>query len=307
MREVGYITSGDGTPLYFESTGAGLPVSLLDGIGCAGYVWKYIAPHLARSARTVHFHYRGHGLSAPPADPTELSIARSADDLALVLDRLGIDKTIACGHSMGVQVALEFFHRRRDRTAGLILMCGSYGRPLDTFQGDGRIRGVLEPARSFVHGAGDTFRTLWRFAFPTRFAWWIARATEVDGAMVSRADFMPYLEHFGTLDPALFLDMLAAAQAHTAEAYLGEIDVPVLIIGGERDGFTPVWLSELMHERIAGSELVMLPKGTHTGVIEHRELVELALDRWLERHFGARFAVPPFTGGLPAVRARPSR
>src|SRR5690348_7207014 len=73
---IGFAPARDGTPLYYEVFGpvegapeAALPIVLLDGVGCDGYVWKYLAPELARDRLVVHFHYRGHGRTPLPRDP----------------------------------------------------------------------------------------------------------------------------------------------------------------------------------------------------------------------------------------------
>src|SRR5262249_47306605 len=81
-------------------------------------------------------------------------------------------------------------------------------------------------------------------------------------------DFFPYLEHIARVDVRLFLEMLAAAGRHSARELLDQIDVPTLIVSGERDGFTPAHLSEEMHRLIRSSELFVVTAGSHTAPIE---------------------------------------
>jgi len=57
--------------------------------------------------------------------------------------------------------------------------------------------------------------------------------------------------------------------------------VPTLIVAGTDDTFTPYWLSEEMHARIRGSELLTVPGGTHVAPIEHPELITLRLEKFL--------------------------
>ena len=51
---------------------------LTDGIGCDGYVWKYLLPSLAKERAVVHWHYRGHGKTPLPRDPDRVSVADCA-------------------------------------------------------------------------------------------------------------------------------------------------------------------------------------------------------------------------------------
>ena len=67
--------------------------------------------------------------------------------------------------------------------------------------------------------------------------------------------------------------------------------MPTLIIAGEKDTFTPMWLSEKMAEMLPNSELMVVPTGSHTGPIEMPQLCNLRVERWLLDHFDDRFAL----------------
>src|SRR5262249_41938065 len=134
----GYAIGRDGSPIYYRVRGPqGAPeIALCDGIGCMGYVWKYLEEALiAQKWRVLHWHYRGHGRTPMPLDPERVGVTDLADDLTSVLDASGVERAVLAGHSMGVQVVLETYRRHRDRVSAMILMCGSYGNPLRTFHG----------------------------------------------------------------------------------------------------------------------------------------------------------------------------
>jgi pimeloyl-ACP methyl ester carboxylesterase len=75
--------------------------------------------------------------------------------------------------------------------------------------------------------------------------------------------------------------MLKNASEHSAFDHLPEVNVPALIVAGTGDTFTPYRLSEEMHKRIPGSEMLTVPGGTHVAPIEHPELLALRLEKWL--------------------------
>jgi pimeloyl-ACP methyl ester carboxylesterase len=85
------------------------------------------------------------------------------------------------------------------------------------------------------------------------------------------------------MDPRLFLGMLKNASEHSAWDHLPRIHIPTLIVAGTRDTFTPYWLSEEMHDRIPGSEILTVPGGTHVATIEHPELITLRLEKFFAR------------------------
>jgi pimeloyl-ACP methyl ester carboxylesterase len=269
-----YATSPDRTRIAWSSTGSGEPAVLLtDGIGCAGFIWRRLAPALARRRRVLHWNYRGHGASDPPRDPDRATVDDCIADLLAVLDAAGERRVVVAGHSMGVQIALEAHRRAPGRVAGLLLLCGAPGRVLDTFHDTPVLKKVLP----FVRAAIDRWPRLARSAFRAivtgDVAMDYALAFEVNRALVRREDLERYFDDLGQVDPAVFVRLLESAAAHDVTPHLPRIGVPTLVVAGERDGFTPMRLSVAMHEAIPGSELLVLPGGTHVGPLEHPEIV----------------------------------
>ena len=285
----GFAVGCDDTPIFYRVRGpANAPaVVFCDGIGCDGYVWKYLEAELAASHRIVHWHYRGHGRTPMPRDPRRVDIADLADDLVAVLDAAvgdGVGAVVA-GHSMGVQVCLEMYRRHRDRVRGLVLMCGSYGTPLRTFKGKRTLEQVLPFVRFAVNRIPTIAQTLVTRLVPTELAYQIATRFEINGELIRRDDFFPYLEHMARVDVRLFLEMLAAAGRHTARELLGHIEVPTLIVAGDRDGFTPASLSAEMHQLIRDSELHVVAGGSHTAPIERPAEVTERIADFLRKKF----------------------
>ncbi|MCZ7586287.1 MAG: alpha/beta hydrolase [Deltaproteobacteria bacterium] len=234
----------------------------------------------------VHMHYRGHGRSQIPEDQGNLTIQDIARDLAAVLDDDGVGQGILIGHSMGVQVIFEFAKMFPDRVAGLIPMCGSYGRPLTTFNGSDLLDKIFPLLYYPLVLAPWTMTPVWKYLTPTELGYFVAKMTEVNRHLVKREDFMPYLEDISTVPVRIFVKMLDHAARHTAENDLPDLRVPTLIIAGEHDGFTPGWLSERMRDLIPGAELLVIPKGTHTAPLEMPDLINLRIEKWLWQHFG---------------------
>jgi pimeloyl-ACP methyl ester carboxylesterase len=285
----GFAVGCDDTPIFYRVHGpAQAPaVVFCDGIGCDGYVWKYLEASLAGTHRIVHWHYRGHGRTPMPRHPRRVDIADLADDLAAVLDAAVGDGAgaVLAGHSMGVQVCLEMYRRHRERVRGLILLCGSYGTPLRTFKGKRTLEQVLPFVRFAVNRIPGIAQTLVARMVPTELAYQIATRFEINGELIRRDDFFPYLEHMARVDVRLFLEMLAAAGRHTARELLGHITVPTLIVAGDRDGFTPANLSAEMHQLIRDSELHVVAGGSHTAPIERPAEVTERIADFLRKKF----------------------
>ncbi|MDP8257381.1 MAG: alpha/beta hydrolase [Candidatus Alcyoniella australis] len=277
-----FVESFDGTRIHYVSQGEGMAIVCCDGIGCDGYAWKYLAEHFRERCRIVRWHYRGHGQSETPTDQNLLSIEDCCRDLLTVMDDDGIDKAVLVGHSMGCQVILEMMRMAPERVLAMVPVCGSYGRPLDTFHDDTKLKKAFPYLYPLITLFPEPFEAIWKRIVPTELAWQIAvRGGEINGHMVRKKDFMPYLRYISTISLRVFIKMLDHASRHSTESILPTIKVPVLIVAAEHDSFTPMWLSERMNKLIPGSEMIVIPEGTHTGPIEMPDMINLRVEKFL--------------------------
>lgn len=285
MDRSGFLTTQDGTRIWYGTVGDGPPLVLCDGLACDGFIWPYIVDHFVEDFTIIRWHYRGHGASDVPADMRRVTIEQFCADLVCVLDALEVDRAILAGHSMGVQVILNFADFRPDRVRALIPMCGSYKRPLDTFHGSDLLRRALPFLERLLDAAPEAIQAAWRTLLPRQFWYRFAvTAAEVNGRLLRQKDFIPYLEHAAEMDLSFFLRLLSSLSNHNTEEYLPDIAVPTLVIAGENDTFTPMYRSIEMSEMIADSELVIVPGGTHVAPLELPDLVTAAMDKFFDRH-----------------------
>lgn len=279
-------TTPDGTRLWYEVAGeadpAGLDIVLCDGIGCDGFVWKYMVSVLRPLGRVIHLHMRGHGHSATPTDLDAVGIDQLAEDWIGLLEHLGSRRTVVLGHSLGVQVALELHRRDTERTQALVLLCGSFENPVATFR-DSPVLGKLLPLiEKATRLGGPALRVLWHRAIKLPAAYYVATRTELHPDLTRRGDVEAYLDHLARMNPPFFFRMLSKAGLHTARAHLPTVREPVLVVAGARDQFTPARLSAEMAELLPHATLLHIETGAHAAPVEHPVLVNLAVQRFLD-------------------------
>ena len=274
-----FATASDGTRLFVRTAepppGAKpRPYAILcDGIACDGFIWKYLWSELSQEMPVAHWNYRGHGRSAMPVDKDRVDVAAHADDLNAVRQFLGDPPCVLFGHSMGCQVVLEEMRAHRDKVRGLVLLCGSYGRVTKTFRGVPILEMILPKVVAAVKKNEAFVRALWE-RIPSDISLKLAlRAGDLDPENFNMEDMRPYVTHMRSMDLPLFLRMLTAAGEHSAEDLLPTIDVPTLIVAGERDTFTPLFLAEAMAKAFRNVELFVVKNGSHVAPLEQHELV----------------------------------
>lgn len=291
-RQEGFATSHDGARIYFlrEGERGGIPLIFCDGVGCNQYVWKYLREYFKPNYDLIFWNYRGHGSSPNPKSYEELTIENCAEDLKAVMDHLKLSKAVILGHSMGVQVLLEFYHRYPKKVLALVPMCGSYGNLLDTFFDTPILKVIVPPLAAIFRRRYTLFDFFRKVVFPTRLSYLVAKWGNfgMSDKLLRYEDLMPYMRELSEIDFGVFLNMMKNAGAHSAKSYLHEVEVPTLIFASEEDTFTPLWLSARMHELIPASEFQLLPKGQHTGPLEHADLVNLRLEKFLKERVAPR-------------------
>jgi pimeloyl-ACP methyl ester carboxylesterase len=286
-----FASAHDGTRIFVrrrkgpsDDPGA-ITAVLCDGIACDGFIWKYLWNDLASLVTVVHWHYRGHGRSAFPEDPEAIDLADHARDPDTVRREIGDGPVVFFGHSMGCQVALEGYRLRPEGVRGLVLICGSSGRITHTFKGTDLLAQWLPKLIDRVKTHPQIARALWS-RVPAEIAAKTALLLgEVDKA-IAPADLLPYMKHMVDIDLPMFLRMLRSAGEHSAADLLPRIDVPALVIAGDRDSFTPPRYAEEMAAAMPKGELMMVTGGTHVVPIERKEMVKERVEKFLRDRVG---------------------
>jgi pimeloyl-ACP methyl ester carboxylesterase len=120
-------TDANGVELYYEISGKGPNLVLIEGLGVATWLWEKQVPEFAKNFTTLIYDNRGTGKSEKPAGP--YSITMMADDLAALLDTLKISKTHVLGVSMGGFIAQDFALRYPQKVDRVVLVATSAGGP----------------------------------------------------------------------------------------------------------------------------------------------------------------------------------
>jgi pimeloyl-ACP methyl ester carboxylesterase len=218
-------------------------VVLLHGLGESGAVWFGWVPHLARRLRVVRPDMRGFGASTPMPAGFAWSIERLVADVVALIDALGCARVHLVGAKLAGTVARALAARHPDR----VLTLSVVGSPPPLWPGRAdrlpaliaelRQLGVAEWARrSMGSRLGERFP-------PAGVAWWAELMGRTD--MESQIGFMSRIE---TAD---------------IRADLPRIACPTLVITTEGSGVASVDETRGWQERIAGSELLVVPGGSY--------------------------------------------
>jgi len=248
-----------------EGPAAGPVVTLSHSLATNLSMWDPQVRALASRYRVVRYDTRGHGGTDAPAGPYALE--QMAEDARALLRALGIARTHFIGLSMGGFIGQLLALTHPEMLQSLVL-CDTTSRvpPEAGPMWDERIR-VAQTQGMEPH------------VEPTIGRWFTAPFRE------RRADVVnPVRAIIRGTHPQGYIGCCHAIAALDLTDRLGGIRIPTLVIVGEDDPATPVAASRTIHERIKGSELVILKSASHLSNLEQAEAFNRAITTFLARH-----------------------
>ncbi|MEX2150440.1 MAG: alpha/beta hydrolase [Steroidobacteraceae bacterium] len=257
-----YLESG-GAQLRFRDEGEGEAVVFIHGWTLDLEMWDAQAAEFSGSLRVIRFDRRGHGLSGghPGHEPDQR-------DLEALLDHLRVARASVVGMSQGARTAMSFALRLPERVASLVL-----DGPPDLAAGTGRdpefpINRFRELART---GGLEAFRVAWRVHPLMQLHTGDRAATE----LVARA-----LARYPGLD---LLDEAAPAASAMDERAIGRLQLPVLVITGERDSQARQAAADWLRHVLPQVERVQVAHAGHLPNLDNPGAYAKVLHRFLRR------------------------
>ena len=142
-KGAGQYAEVNGINLYYEIHGAGRPLVLLHGGLGSGEMFGPVMAQLTEHRQVVAPDLQGHGRTADIDRP--LDIRLMADDIAALIDHLGLDKPDVVGYSLGGGVAFQVAVRHPDKVRRLVLVSANIRRdaiPAEMLAQQGQVSGA---------------------------------------------------------------------------------------------------------------------------------------------------------------------
>jgi tripartite-type tricarboxylate transporter receptor subunit TctC/pimeloyl-ACP methyl ester carboxylesterase len=269
--------------------GEGQPLVLIHGVGSDLEDLSAVAKALGGGFRILRHDLRGHGKSERVPGP--YSLAGFAADLAELMNHVGFDRADVMGFSLGAMIVQQFALDFPERARRLAMVSGVAGRTEEERAAVLRRLEALETSEPASHATASASR--W---FTDEFC---AQHPEIVESRLARiaANHKPsYAAAYRVLATG---DL--AGELH-------RITHPTLVMTGEFDQGSNPRMAKLMHDRIQGSELHILPGLRHSILLEAPELVAGRLRDFLLRPepMGRRTALAG-AAALLGLTARPAR
>ncbi|WP_156727629.1 alpha/beta fold hydrolase [Streptomyces apocyni] len=251
----------NGITISYGDQGTGSALVLVHGHPFDRSMWEPQVAEFAADFRVITPDLRGYGGSDVVPGSTDLSVF--AEDIAALLDHLGIETFALGGLSMGGQIVMECYRLFGERIRGLVLA--------DTFpaaETDAGKRGRRELAERLVREGMKPY------------------ADEVLYKMVAPYADAEVAAHVRHMMTSTSPEGAAAALRGRAERpdyreMLTQVSVPALVVVGRDDAYTPVADAEAMHAALPDSTLCVIERAAHMPGLERPVEFNAALRAFL--------------------------
>jgi proline iminopeptidase len=293
--EQGFVDA-NGVLVYYMMLGRGAPLMIVHGGPGAShdYFLPYLLP-LARTNRLIFIDERGSGRSEKLEDVAQYTVENMVEDVEAVRQSLGLGKISLLGHSYGGVLAQAYALKYQKNLSHLIL--GS------TFHSTAAMNDVLAREKQNMapteRGKLEAFEKAGLFG---KGKVWETNRYPNDYATLAWGDgYFPFLYQHRpdpnydpvagntTLSWELYREMWGSHGEFVIDGNLKSVEyterlpsihVATLVICGDHDESDPS-LSRTMHEKIAGSKLVILPESGHMTFVDQPSLFMKSVDDFL--------------------------
>lgn len=245
----------NGFDIHYKILGKGEPLLLIMGLSFSLLDWGTALPELlSQHYQVILFDNRDAGQSSQATEP--YTIANMADDVAGLLDALGISSTHIFGVSMGGMIAQHFALSHADKLNQLILGCTMAG-------------GTCSQLAAFSNLFNGNVLDL---LFTPEF---------IQQHQTDLAAFLQMTTPLHSKGEALARQFYAMSSHDTCNL-LGKITAPTLVMTGDSDRVIPPKNSAILTQKISGAKQEIIKGAAHAFCFSHPDPVATAIIHFLE-------------------------
>lgn len=229
------------------------PALLVHGAGGSASTWSGVHDRF-QSLRAYALDLPGHGVSSGAPCKDMRTYAEAVED---VRRRLGLERIVIVGHSLGGMVAQWYARLYPATCRAIVLACSAPDYAVDPE----RLRQVEQDWDAYVE-----------VNYPQQVS------PQADRRLLDAARALVRQR-----DPRVFRHDWLVCGAHDAKSWLGTLSVPCLVIGAQEDRLVPIPGSLALYSLIEGAHLTVIGPAGHSVMLEQPERFVAAIDSFIEQ------------------------
>ena len=254
------------------------------GLVCSNQHWEYQISFFDKLGFKILLHdYRFHHNSSGSPDLEECNFDKMADDMKELADYFGASKIFMLGHSMGVNVTLEFARKFPEKMLGMTLIAGTLVPPQNVAFNSSLVGQGLPYILKFKDSFPKVFDTIWSNQYKNPLLKELVRWVGMNPRRVGTDFVHTYMQRMSELPPEVFFQLIEEMKNHDIAQHLGEIHTPALVVGGDRDFVIPHYLQERLFEQLNNAELYIVKDGSHVPQVDFPDTLNQRIHSFLQK------------------------
>ena len=234
------------------------------GLVCNVNHYKFQIPFFHNLGYKIIFHdYRFHFSSGNTESIEDLTFDNMIKDLKEILDANNVKNTLMIGHSMGVNVTLEFARQYEEFLKGMVLISGTVLPPQDVMFDTNAMEVATPFIKWLAKNHSGLFDTIWKTQYLNPLARHLIHKGGFNTKHVNEEFVQVYMKKISELPYEVFLQLMDEMKKHDIIQFLDRIKIPTLIMGGDKDQVIPNYLQNILHKQILHSQLYIVKEGSH--------------------------------------------
>lgn len=253
------------------------------GLVCNNAHWKEQLPFFDQLGFKLLIHdLRGHFRSSGVETIEKLTFDNFVDDIKEIIDSLGIKKTVMLGHSMGVNITLEFARKYPEFIIGQVLISGTVLPPQGVMFDSNLFEHFTPMWQQFVKKYPKIHDLIWKTSGLNPLVTSIVHKGGFNTDQVPKEFVEIYMNRVGQLPPELFFQCFEEMRNHDIINDLEKIQIKSLIMGGDKDQIIPNYLQYILVENLPNNEYYLVKDGSHVPQVDFPETLNARILYFLE-------------------------
>jgi non-heme chloroperoxidase len=251
------------------------------GLVCNEAHWKFQLRHFDDLDQQVFIHdYRGHYNSATVEHFDSVTFENMTQDLHEVINFIGAKKIFMLGHSMGVNISLEYAKNFPEYLIALVLISGTVLPPQDVMFNNNLMNFISPLQKKALELFPMLYSTLWKTAFMNPLFRKAVYYGGFNSKEVPESFVETYMKKIGELHPAIFIRLFDEMKKHDIISHLENIKTKTLVITGELDKVIPLKVQEIVHQHLPNSELWTVVAGSHVPQVDFPDSINKKIEEF---------------------------
>jgi pimeloyl-ACP methyl ester carboxylesterase len=255
--------------IYYELSGHGPPVLLIQGVGVTGEGWRPEIRMLERSFQTLTFDNRGIGRSI--SCNGSVTIEAMAEDVRALMDTVGWESAHVVGHSMGGVIAQQLALDDPKRVRSLSLLC-TFARGKDAARVTPWV--LWMTLRTRLGTRRMRRNAFLQLLFPPDYL----RAADRDKLA---ADVAEIIGRDLAYSPPVLIKQVQALSRHDASSRLGQLaGIPTLVVSARHDPIALPKYGRQLAQLIPGANFEEMPSSSHGVIIQEADNISRRIEKF---------------------------